>query len=84
MKLLSLFRAGQSEDKVLDGNPYLNARRTMNEATGAIIASRQIWQAVALISMLITVGAVGGLIHIFRGNCVLFTCKNWIWICGEK
>ncbi len=64
MKLMSLFRAGQSEEKVLDGNPYLNARRTMNEQTGAIIASRQIWQAVALVSMLITVGAVGGLIHI--------------------
>lgn len=64
MKLLSLFRAGQKDEKILDGNPYLNARRTMNEQTGAIIASRQIWQAVALISMLITVGAVGGLIHI--------------------
>lgn len=64
MKLLSLFRAGRSEEKILDGNPYLNARRTMNEQTGAIIASRQIWQAVALVSMLITVGAVGGLIHI--------------------
>ncbi len=64
MKLLSLFRSGQKEDAVLDGNPYLNARRTMNEATGAIIASRQIWQAVALVSMLITVGAVGGLVHI--------------------
>jgi Type IV secretory pathway, TrbF components len=64
MKLLSLFRAGQKDEAVLDGNPYLNARRTMNEQTGAIIASRQIWQAVALVSMLITVGGVGGLIHI--------------------
>ncbi len=64
MNLLSLFRAGQKDEKILDGNPYLNARRTMNEQTGAIIASRQIWQAVALVSMLITVGAVGGLIHI--------------------
>ncbi|MDR0361262.1 MAG: conjugal transfer protein TrbF [Planctomycetota bacterium] len=64
MKLLSMFRASRKDDVVLDGNPYLNARRTMNEATGAIIASRQIWQAVALVSLLVTVGAVGGLVHI--------------------
>lgn len=63
MNPLSLFRTGQKEEKALDGNPYLNARRTMNEHTGAIISSRQIWQAVALVSMLITVGAVGGLVH---------------------
>jgi type IV secretion system protein VirB5 len=59
-----MFRASRKDDVVLDGNPYLNARRTMNEATGAIIASRQIWQAVALVSLLVTVGAVGGLVHI--------------------
>ncbi len=64
MNPLSLFRSSHKEEKDLDGNPYLNARRTMNEQTGAIIASRQIWQAVALVSLLITVGAVGGLVHI--------------------
>ena len=44
MKLLSLFRAGQKEEALLDGNPYLNARRTMNEqtATGDLLTLIQL------------------------------------------
>jgi len=64
MKLLDLFRGKQSDEKNLNDNPYLNARRTLNEHNGAIIHSRQIWQAFALLSMMVTLGAVGGIIYI--------------------
>ena len=64
MKLLSLFRGKESEEKILDANPYLNSRRAWNEHAGAIINSRQIWQAVAIMSLLICVGALGGIIHL--------------------
>lgn len=45
-------------------NPYLNARRSWNEHVGAVVASRQAWQLLALMSLLIALAAVGGLIHI--------------------
>ncbi len=63
MNPLSLFRMRRKQEGVLDDNPYLNARRTLNEYNGAIIGSRQIWQAVALICLMIAIGAVGGVIH---------------------
>ena len=64
MKLLDLFRRGKTDEQVLDENPYLNARRTLNEHNGAIISSRQIWQATALLALLVSIGAVGGIIYI--------------------
>ena len=64
MKTLDLFRGKKTEEKVLDHNPYLNARRAWNEHAGAIINSRQIWQAVALVAMFVAIGAVGGLIYL--------------------
>jgi type IV secretion system protein VirB5 len=64
MNLLNLFRGGKAEEKTLDANPYLNARRAWNEHAGAVIHSRRIWQAVALAAMFITTGTVGGLIHL--------------------
>lgn len=45
-------------------NPYLNARRRWNDHVGAIVASRQAWQVLGLLSLLIALAAVGGLIHI--------------------
>ncbi len=65
MNLLQLFR-GKSDggEKAVEENPYLTSRRTLNEYNGSIISSRQIWQATALLSMLITIGAVGGIIYI--------------------
>ena len=45
-------------------HPYLNARRTWNSHVGSLIASRTLWQAVALISLLIVLAAVGGVIYI--------------------
>lgn len=63
MNPLSLFRGRRKAGPILDDNPYLNARRTLNEYNGAIIGSRQIWQAIALICLMIAVGAVGGGIY---------------------
>lgn len=56
-------KKSRTED-VINKNPYLNAARTWNEHTGSIINSRQIWQAVALICMMTTLGAVAGVIYI--------------------
>ncbi len=64
MKLLELFRGKKSDEQVLDDNPYLNAQRTLNEHNGAIINSRQMWQATALLALLVAIGSVGGIIYI--------------------
>jgi len=45
-------------------HPYLNARRTWNSHVGSLIASRTLWQAMALISLLIVFASVGGVIYI--------------------
>jgi type IV secretory pathway TrbF-like protein len=45
-------------------NPYLDARRTWNEHVGGVVSSRQSWQVLAILSLLITLAAVGGIIHI--------------------
>ncbi len=45
-------------------NPYINARRSWNDHVGGVVASRQTWQLLALMSLLIALAAVGGLIHI--------------------
>ena len=51
-------RAGES------GNPYLSARRTWNEHVGDQAASRQTWQMLGLLSLLIALAGVGGMIYI--------------------
>ncbi len=51
-------RPGESE------NPYLAARRTWNEHVGAVVAARQTWQVVGVLSLLIALAGVGGIIHI--------------------
>lgn len=45
-------------------NPYLNARRTWNEHVGGVVSSRQTWQIIGIGSMLISLSAVAGMIHI--------------------
>ncbi|WP_063573664.1 MULTISPECIES: VirB8/TrbF family protein [Luteibacter] len=45
-------------------HPYLNARRSWNSHVGSLIASRTLWQAVALLSLLIVFAAVGGVVYI--------------------
>ena len=45
-------------------NPYLYARRTWNDLTAASAASRQMWQLMGLLAMLISLAGVGGMIYI--------------------
>lgn len=45
-------------------NPYLAARRTWNAHTGALVSSRQAWQVIGILALLVALAAVGGLIHI--------------------
>ena len=45
-------------------HPYLDARRSWNSHVGSLIASRTLWQAMALVSMLVALAAVGGVIYI--------------------
>lgn len=45
-------------------NPYLNARRSWNGHVMGIMSSIQVWQTVGIISLLIAMGAVGGVTYI--------------------
>jgi type IV secretory pathway TrbF-like protein len=45
-------------------NPYLSARRTWNDLYAASAASRQMWQLIGLLAMMITLAGVGGMIYI--------------------
>lgn len=47
-------------------NPYLSARRTWNAHMDAVVAARQTWQVIGLLSLLIALASVGGMIHIAR------------------
>jgi type IV secretory pathway TrbF-like protein len=70
-------RAGQGDAARLPGsagmdnqppdaldNPYLAARRSWNDHVGSVVASRRLWQIVALLSLLIALASVGGMVHI--------------------
>jgi type IV secretion system protein VirB5 len=45
-------------------NPYLSARRTWNEHVGDQVASRQTWQMLGLLCLLIALAGVGGMVYI--------------------
>lgn len=45
-------------------NPYLSARRTWNEHIGSVVSSRQTWQVVGILAMLVALASVGGMIYI--------------------
>ncbi|VTU46203.1 conjugal transfer protein TrbF (plasmid) [Variovorax sp. SRS16] len=45
-------------------NPYFAARRTWNDHVGGVVSSRQTWQVVGILSMLIALAGVGGMAHI--------------------
>ena len=59
-------RASESRAAPSQGlpHPYLNARRSWNSHVGSLIASRTLWQAMALISLLVAFAAVGGVVYI--------------------
>lgn len=66
MKLKKKKRAAAPAGAAAQGlpHPYLNARRSWNSHVGSLIASRTLWQAMALISLLIAFAAVGGVVYI--------------------
>jgi type IV secretory pathway TrbF-like protein len=45
-------------------SPYLAARRVWNDHVGRLVADRLLWQAIALLSLLVALACVGGLVHI--------------------
>lgn len=45
-------------------NPYLSARRTWNDHLTSLHASRQNWQLLAILALLIALAGVGGIVHI--------------------
>lgn len=45
-------------------NPYLTARRSWNDHVGGIVSSRQTWQVIGILSLLVALASVGGMIHI--------------------
>lgn len=45
-------------------SPYLSARRTWNEHIGSVVSSRQTWQVVGILAMLVALASVGGMIYI--------------------
>lgn len=51
-------RTGESE------NPYLSARRTWNDHVRASQASRNMWQILAILCLMIALAGVGGMIYI--------------------
>lgn len=55
----------QKQPKNVDTeNPYLTARRTWNEHVGSVVSSRQTWQVVGILSLMIALAGVGGVIQI--------------------
>ena len=47
-----------------DENPYLAARRTWNDQSAANTASRQMFQLLGILALLVALAGVGGMIHI--------------------
>ena len=45
-------------------NPYLTARRSWNDHVGSIVSAKQTWQVIGILAMLISLAAVGGVVHI--------------------
>ncbi len=57
-KLLGGRRQGENE------NPYLSARRTWNDHMQTVMSSRQAWQIMGILSLLVALVGVAGMIHI--------------------
>ena len=53
-----------NEPKSTSENPYLTARRSWNEHVGAVVSSRQTWQVIGILSLLIALASVGGMAYI--------------------
>jgi len=59
---IEVIEGGRREGE--NDNPYLSARRSWNDHMESMAASRNMWQILAILSLMITLAAVGGVIHI--------------------
>ncbi len=57
-------RASRPAASEAEPNPYLNARRSWNDYVGGVAQSRRLWQMMALMASVTTLGAVGGLVYV--------------------
>jgi type IV secretion system protein TrbF len=48
----------------MNENPFLNSRRAWNSHVGGVVSALRVWQLIALLSLLIALGSVGGIIYI--------------------
>jgi type IV secretory pathway TrbF-like protein len=60
MKKHATFPAQEKEAR----NPYLNARKKWNDHTKGVMNNTRMWQTIALLSLMITLAAVGGTIYL--------------------
>ncbi|MDR3077758.1 MAG: conjugal transfer protein TrbF [Planctomycetota bacterium] len=67
MNWLAGWRRQREDDRRLEENPYLAARRDWNDRMAELAHSRRMWQAAALSCLLLALGALAGLIH-FAGR----------------
>jgi type IV secretion system protein TrbF len=55
---------GGSLDKGEDENPYLATRRSWNDQAAANMASRQMWQLLGSLALMVALASVGGMVYI--------------------
>jgi type IV secretion system protein TrbF len=55
---------GSAGPAMAEPNPYMNARRSWNDYVGGVAQSRRLWQMMALMASVTTLGAVGGLVYL--------------------
>jgi len=78
--MLDMFKKGSKDDprqvtESIEGgrrkgeneNPYLTARRSWNDHIGSVVSSRQTWQIIGILSLLIALSSIAGIIH-FAGK----------------
>lgn len=58
-----LFRRKQPKEATTE-NPFLNAKRQWNAREYDVLSSRMLWQIMGIVSLLVTLCAVGGIIYI--------------------
>lgn len=63
MNIPQLFTAKRLPAEI-SGNPYLSARKHWNEHTKGLMNAARLWQAVALLCLMITLVAIGGVLHL--------------------
>jgi type IV secretion system protein VirB5 len=59
-----IFNKSSTDENQEEENPYLNARRTWNDRTSSIVSSRNMWQLLGILSLMIALAGMGGIIYI--------------------